>query len=308
MYLGRQELAQHWLQGGLQMARDTGDGGLEAGLLGGLGSLANARGEPQQANQHYRDSLALYTRLDDRRGQAVAHNNLGITLGELGEIAAARVHLEAALVLHRAANSRIALANGLMSLGELEQLAAQPERAQALFESSLDIFAAQGDDWSAAYARDGLGKCALDRGDLAAARRHFEQALAVLRGLGDKGAIGDQLDHLAQVAHLEARPDDAGALAAESAALRLTLNNPRALAASFQTLAELQASGHPERAARLFGGMQAQLARSGVVGSAARRQRVQALRDELTARLGGARFESLATEGAACDPALLAGL
>jgi tetratricopeptide (TPR) repeat protein len=307
MYLGRQDLALTWLEWGLRIAREAGQGVLEAGLLGGLGSLATARGELPVARQHYEASLALCRRLGDSHGEANAHNNLGIVLGELGEIAAARVHLEAALELHRATHSRTALANGLMSLAELEQLAEQPDRAQALLESSLDIFVSQGDDWSAAYARDGLGKCALDRGDLAAARQHFEQALGVLRGLGDKGAIADQLDYLAQVARQEGRQADALRLVAESLALRLALNNARALSASFQTLAELQAVDQPERAARLFGAMQAQQARSGAARNASRRQREQALLEKLTLRLGATAFERLASEGAAADPAGVAG-
>jgi serine/threonine-protein kinase PknK len=306
MYLGLRELARGWYEQGLQMARDAGDTALEARLLGNLGALAVSGGEFPLARPWLEQSLALCLRLGDQASAAKAHNNLGITLSNMGDVPAAREHLLAALVLHRATNRPVDLANGLLSLGELEQAAGASSTAQGLFESSLNIFASLGDDWSAAYARDGLGRCALDSGDLAAARSHFEQALAVLRRRGDKGAIADQLDYLAEVAMLGRQPEQAARLAEESLALRLDLANPAWLAVSMETHAALCVHSAPERSARLLGAMTALQDAAQATPTAMRQKRQRALRTTLIARLGAQEFERLRAEGAVADPALLA--
>lgn len=313
VYLGRQPLAQTWFEQGLQVlgrtAVQTADIAtqlaLEADLLGGLGTLAVARGELPKARQCFERAVHLCRGADaDRRARA--HNNLGVVLSQLGETDGARQHLAAALELHRATDNPSSLANGLMSLGDLEQAAGQHAVAQALFSSSLDLFASLGDDWAGAYAQDGLGRCALDTGDLAAARHHFEAALSVLRRLGDQAAMADQLDSLAQVALHQGERDRAAPLAEQALALRLALENPAALAASMETHAALWAPGQPERSARLLGRMTVLLESAQARFPAARQARAVRLAQALQGQLGPQRFEQLWAEGARQDPATLA--
>ena len=306
MYLGLRELAQGWFEQGLQIARQAGSEALQARMLASLGALAVAGGDYPQARRWLEEALAQCERVGDQANAAKAHNNLGIALSSMGDNAGAREHLLAALALHRVSNRQVDLANGLMSLAELEQAAGASAEAQGLFESSLGIFSSLGDDWSAAYAQDGLGRCALDHGDLAGARRHFEQALAVLRRRGDKGAIADQLDYLAHVALMERQHDEAVRLADESLALRLELKNPAWLAVSMETHAALHVGRDPERSARLLGAMAALQDQARAMPTAMRERRQQVLRSALSRRLGDAQFERLRAEGARQDPALLA--
>ncbi|NRF65533.1 protein kinase [Aquincola sp. S2] len=306
MFLGRHALARTWFERGLPLAHAAGDRALEGRLLGGLGSVAVLSGELPAARQRFAEALEVCTELGDLAGRAKAHNNLGMVLNDMGDIAGARQHLVAALDFHRASKRPVDLANGLLSLAELEQRHGEGAQAQALFESSLNIFSSLGDHWSAAYARDGLGRCALASGDLGQARRHFEQALTVLRQAGDKGAIADQLDHLAHVALQEGQRDSAMRHADESLALRLELNNPAALAASLQTQAALHAHAAPERSARLLGAMDALQQAAQAVPSVARAQRLRVLCEQLEQRLGAQALAQLRAAGAGEDPVLLA--
>ncbi|WP_284619547.1 protein kinase domain-containing protein [Aquabacterium humicola] len=306
MFLGRHALARAWFERGLPLARAAGERALEARLLGGLGSVATLRGELPTARRCFADALALCSVLGDLAERAKAHNNLGMVLNDMGDVAGAREHLTAALQLHRASKRPVDLANGLLSLAELEQADGQAAQAQPLFESSLNLFASLGDEWSAAYARDGLGRCALRAGDLDTARAHFEQALAALRRAGDQGAIADQLDHLAQVALLEARPESAARHAREGLALRLALDNPAAVAASLQTCAALHAPTDPVRGARLLGAMDVLQRAAQAVPNAVRMQRLSALCAQLAGRLGDETFARLRADGAREDPLVLA--
>jgi non-specific serine/threonine protein kinase len=306
MYLGLRELAQGWFERGLAMARAAADGALLARMLASLGALAVAGGNYPEARRWLEEALQQCRRVGDKTNAAKAHNNLGIALSSMGDNAGAREHLLAALALHRESRRQVDLANGMLSLAELEQAAGASEEAQGLFASSLDIFASLGDDWSAAYARDGLGRCALDHGDIAAARRHFKAALDALRRRGDKGAIADQLDYLAHVALLERQHDEAARLADESLALRLELNNPAWLAVSMETHAAVNVGRDPERSARLLGAMAALQEQAQARPTAMRERRQQVLQGALTRRLGEQAFERLRAEGARADPAALA--
>jgi predicted ATPase len=310
MYLGLRDLARGWFERGLQMARDMtqerASDALQARMLASLGALAVAGGDYPEARRWLEQALEQCARVGDKTNAAKAHNNLGIALSSMGDQAGAREHLLAALALHRASNRQVDLANGLLSLAELEQAAGASAEARGLFESSLGIFASLGDEWSAAYARDGLGRCALDHGDVAGARRHFEAALDVLRSRGDKGAIADQLDYLAHVALLERQHDEAARLADESLALRLELKNPAWLAVSMETHAAVNVGRDPERSARLLGAMAALQDQARATPTAMRERRQQVLRGALKRRLGEDSFERLQAEGARLDPALLA--
>ena len=310
MYLGLRDLARGWFERGLQMAREMtqerASDALQARMLASLGALAVAGGDYPQARRWLEQALEQCARVGDQTNAAKAHNNLGIALSSMGDHDGAREHLLAALALHRASNRQVDLANGLLSLAELEQAAGASTEAQGLFESSLGIFASLGDEWSAAYARDGLGRCALDHGDVAGARRHFEAALDVLRSRGDKGAIADQLDYLAHVALLERQHDEAARLADESLALRLELKNPAWLAVSMETHAAVNVGRDPERSARLLGAMTALQDQARATPTAMRERRQQVLRGALKRRLGEDTFERLQAEGARLDPGLLA--
>lgn len=306
MYLGLRELAQGWFERGLKIARDTGSDALQARMLASLGALAVASGNYPEARRWLEEALQQCERVGDKTNAAKAHNNLGIALSSMGDNAGAREHLLAALALHRESRRQVDLANGMLSLAELEQAAGASDEAQGLFASSLDIFASLGDDWSAAYARDGLGRCALDHGDIAGARRHFEAALDVLRRRGDKGAIADQLDYLAHVALLERQHDEAARLADESLALRLELKNPAWLAVSMETHAAVNVGRDPERSARLLGAMAALQDQAQARPTAMRERRQQVLQRALTRRLGEQAFERLRAEGARADPEALA--
>ena len=306
MYLGLRELAQGWFERGLKIARHTGSDALQARMLASLGALAVAGGNYAQARRWLEEALRQCERVGDKTNAAKAHNNLGIALSSMGDNAGAREHLLAALALHRESRRQVDLANGMLSLAELEQAAGASDEAQGLFASSLDIFASLGDDWSAAYARDGLGRCALDQGDVAGARRHFEAALDVLRRRGDKGAIADQLDYLAHVALLERQHDEAARLADESLALRLELKNPAWLAVSMETHAAVNVGRDPERSARLLGAMAALQDQAQARPTAMRARRQQVLQGALTRRLGEQAFARLRAEGARADPETLA--
>ena len=109
-----------------------------------------------------------------------------------------------------------------------------------------------GDLWGMAHATSRLALVSRRRGDLAAARTRYNDALDLYRRIGDRRAEARMLAGLGDVAAQEG--DDAAAAAAyrESLTLRSQLGDRAGIAAMFERLAGV-AEAAPERAARLLG-------------------------------------------------------
>ncbi|MCA9709161.1 MAG: tetratricopeptide repeat protein, partial [Myxococcales bacterium] len=113
----------------------------------------------------------------------VSHLGLGITLMELGELDAARGHLEASLALvriHRPMPDE-RLIPSLRNLGDLELAAGRLDRAEALYREGEEVLAAGGSrhPMDRADMLSGRGGVALARGEHARALELLEQALAI---------------------------------------------------------------------------------------------------------------------------------
>ncbi|MEM9458243.1 MAG: serine/threonine-protein kinase [Myxococcota bacterium] len=119
----------------------------------------------------------------DGQHAQVAYLAQGITLMELGELEAARVHLEASLKLKRAMlkTPDEQLIPSLRYLADVELATGRLDRAQALYQEAEEIFDAgdQRHPLDRADLLSGRGGVALARGEHGAARELLEEALAV---------------------------------------------------------------------------------------------------------------------------------
>jgi class 3 adenylate cyclase/tetratricopeptide (TPR) repeat protein len=100
---GRLEEAQALADQALALAREHGERGHQAYALRLLGDIAARREppEPDQAEAHYRQALALADELDMRPLQAHCHLGLGKLYATIGCRAEARAELDSAMALYR---------------------------------------------------------------------------------------------------------------------------------------------------------------------------------------------------------------
>ena len=167
------------------------------------------------------------------------------------------------------------------------------------------MYRAGGDRHASGLALHNLGYVALFQGDLADARRRFEEAATLLEGSGDERHLSLTRSSLAVTCErLGDRAAARGALAS-ALALALSLNAEREAAYALEAAAEL-AAGDPERAMRWMGCAEALRERIGSPLAPNEREEVEALRDRLGAALGAERAARLRAGGAgtALDAAL----
>ena len=217
------------------------------------GTLAFHEAHYQGAEAHYREALAIFQRLGQRR-------HIARTLGNLGNLALAREEHQTArqlyeqgLAIAREVGDRRSIATGLHCLGLLASDSGDFALAQELLEEGIAIARDMG-DWSPAAMLGELGRVRHVQGDLSAARELLMEALGAERQFGDKVGIAMTLTRLGVLFH------DLGDFAAAKTHLREALtieqamNDQKIMALTLEAFASLSTEfADPYHAARLFG-------------------------------------------------------
>ena len=111
------------------------------------------------------ESVALYRGLGDDRAAAVAQNALAVACQLMGDLAAARAHLEAVLHDARRLDDADTLARGLNNLASVAHACGNTAEAVRLYGECRELFEERGDRLAVAWALDQEGDAARDGGD-----------------------------------------------------------------------------------------------------------------------------------------------
>jgi predicted ATPase/DNA-binding XRE family transcriptional regulator len=175
-----------------------------------------------------------------------------------GEVDRTAASADDSIAAARAADDAETLITALMLRG----LAALSERdldaAEGLLSESLALFRQQSDDWGIAYGLIGLAQVAMARGDDERARDLLTRNERMLRAAGDWFTLTANLNTQALAARLRGDEEQAGALLRESVGFAATLRDAWTVVLGASGLAGVATKlGQPERAARLFGAVDA---------------------------------------------------
>ncbi|MGH3765934.1 MAG: LuxR C-terminal-related transcriptional regulator [Pseudonocardiaceae bacterium] len=158
-----------------------------------------------------------------RFASGMAHQMLGRTEMALGELPAARGHLETAVDLERHSGFSYMLSWHLALLGTLERLDGNLAAAHRHAEEALDMARRLGSGWLQAGAERLLGRLALAAGEATDAERYIHDALGRLVAKGFALDIPECLDALAAIAATQDSFQEAARLLGAAAAGRQRL-------------------------------------------------------------------------------------
>lgn len=253
----RLEQADSMLQVAEQLL--SGDGPADANLLGGvLAARAHcARVKTQMALSAELSERALTLLAPSNTGwRAMVSWNQGNIHHWQGELDAAVERYQEALALFRSIGDVYGMLRATVWLSEILADAGRLPEAMAACEQGLALAVAEGENLPlVALAHLGIGECHYERGDLAAAERHLDQAVTISRN----GGLLDVtfLAYLPLAAVKQAQGDGAAALGYLDAAVAVAPNVPwaqkRALVARASVLL---AQGEREAAVRLLPGLE----------------------------------------------------
>jgi non-specific serine/threonine protein kinase len=217
--------AEAWCTQGLELAQRLNDRESQAIAFMGLGHAATWGGDPALAQRRFEQSLALYRELGDEWGIATTLTYLGNIAFFGAEYSVARVLLEEALGLFRKISQTWGIAVALYSLG-LALLSQREDYllARAYLQEALEILRGLGDLRGLIRVAAGLGRLALDKHDLAMARVHWQEGLLLAQEVGDQWAVAHCIDGFASLSALERRTDLAARLFGAADGLRERLD------------------------------------------------------------------------------------
>jgi diguanylate cyclase (GGDEF)-like protein len=193
-HLGRSAAGREWLEQLLIRTDVSYSDALRAKLLTGVAHLDTSRSK--RALEAAMAAVSIYRELGDERGLAAALFEVGAACTGLGDIDAAKLHLEETLsIAQRIADVR-RTADVLNLIATGEGWRGNTDRAKALLQQSLTLFRSIDDDRGAASILGNLGDLAATAGEYEEAIALARQSLAILERLHDAQSTAWQLVNL----------------------------------------------------------------------------------------------------------------
>jgi CHAT domain-containing protein/tetratricopeptide (TPR) repeat protein len=177
--LGHTEEALRLFGQALRLRRETSDKAGEATTLNAFANAHFSRREPAKALEYVKEALALWRSLGDRREESESLRIQGQALAGLGRSQDAKPLFLQALELARAAGDRRRTGQAMVYLSATFLATGEPAKAVDYGEQALAEFRAIGDRRLEAVSLEMIARTQSERGNLEAAQRRMEEALAV---------------------------------------------------------------------------------------------------------------------------------
>ena len=221
MFQGDLPQAQLLLEESIAIGREVGRAAKRtlALALALLAYGALLQGNLGAARELAEEGVRLFREVGEAWGTALALNHLGRATLELGDPVAARPLLEESAALFRAGNMQ-RLAMPLNTLGRVALRQGDDTGARAYCEEALSVARATGDELFIAEALAQLGTVALHVGDSGQATALYQQSLTLIWTRGYRECIAEDLAGLAAASSLLGQPERAARLFGAVEALR----------------------------------------------------------------------------------------
>jgi predicted ATPase/Tfp pilus assembly protein PilF len=177
-----------------------------------LGMLAFTRGDYPEARRLFGESLEGFRRVGDRRRVATALKNLGGVAFEEGAYQEANALLLESLAIDRELDSPLAIANSLQNLGCVAFRAGDRARAESYLQEGAAISREMGFRRHQLFCLNELGNLLQAEGRLEEAADHYREALAIATAIQQLPVTLDILLGFARVAHDRGEEEQAAKL------------------------------------------------------------------------------------------------
>jgi predicted ATPase/DNA-binding XRE family transcriptional regulator len=218
--------AEVLLRDGLATAQTVGDLLAQATCWQILGSLARRRGALVEAEKSYQQSLAFARSAENRVQEAWAAYLVAYLRYELGDAGGVRAALAEAAQLSAVETYPRLRARILRLEAWLAALDGEYQSALALEEQSLALLHRLGDQQGLASGNLEAARRALDRGEWQRAASHFSATLTIGCDTGDKLALAQGLEGVAQLVAI-VQPEEATRLFSAAEMVRKTFGLAR---------------------------------------------------------------------------------
>ncbi len=174
-----------------------------------LGTIAQDRGDHDTAEQFYRHALSLAEELGDRGDLAAAYHQLGTIAQDRGDYATAEEQFHIALSIAEELSDRVSIANTYHRLGMLAHHRGHFSEAERFYRQALTITEEVGNRVGTAGVHHQLGRIAQERGEYDTAEHFYRNALTINEELGNRQGLANTLSQLG-VLHTQLQQPELG--------------------------------------------------------------------------------------------------
>jgi tetratricopeptide (TPR) repeat protein len=204
-----------------------------------LGILAEARGDLQQAETLYRQSLEISERLGSQAGMATSHHQLGKLAEGRGDMEQAETLYRQSLEINERLGNQAGAGTSYHQLGKLAEVRGDMEQAETLYRQSLEIDERLGNLAGVGASYGQLGRLAEVRGDMEQAETLCRQSLEISERLGNQADIATGYHQLGMLAEARGDLEQAETLCRQSLEISERLGNLAGMASSYHQLGSL---------------------------------------------------------------------
>ncbi len=180
--------AEPHLSKALDIFGQLGDRANEATVHQGFGALFEQQGRYAQSLVHAREALGVVRETGPASTVASVENSVGWLYAHLGQCEEALVYCQRSLKFQRDIGYRGGEADTLDSIGYAHSRMNDYQQAAECYAQAVEIYHEIGDQYHEAGSHIGLGDAQHHAGDPAAARKNWEQALAILESIPHQDA------------------------------------------------------------------------------------------------------------------------
>ncbi len=206
---------------GLQLLGET-DVRARVETLSRYGEACQLSGNPEQAVEAFEELRAVAYKLDLKPRAAYAHGRIGQASRQLGQLAPALRHLDAALALYETCDDKLGAAFCMDEMGTIHWMRGNYGAAEHVVQDALEIRRQLGEESAVASSLNGLAVVYRDSQRYDEAAQAFEQALALRRAIEDQRGLAFTLLHLGGVEGLRGNNERAVQLWNEALAIAQT--------------------------------------------------------------------------------------
>ncbi|HEX2253676.1 MAG TPA: CHAT domain-containing protein [Thermoanaerobaculia bacterium] len=221
----------------LALWREAGDAAGEGKSLLHLARAAVRAGDGEQADRRFREALARLEDAGATDDLAFAYQSAGTFHRRRGDYPAALAELARAIELHRALEDRGGESLSLNNLGMLLIHLGRVEEAVGHFERALEIARSDGDRSVLTGALNNLGTVYEYQGRVQEALASYREVREIARDSGNRRAQAVAVSNIGNLHHLMGENDEAEHFFTESVALARESDDPRAEALALSNLA-----------------------------------------------------------------------
>lgn len=174
----------------------------------------------------YEQSLETFKAINDKRGEAMALNNLAQIYEGTGDTSVAFKYYQQSLALIRLANDRLSESDALNNIAKIYKDRKQYGTALEIFNQSLAIRRELNDTSGIANSLNNLGSVYFVMGNYNEAERYFTESIPLREKVNDLGGLASSLINLAYVYLGHGKKKEALEIANKAMVLGLRLKQP----------------------------------------------------------------------------------